>query len=214
MPGLICPSDPQQLVAPGQSHGCAITCYASASGNDWWSRGGTNNADVYAGGVFAPQRNARIASITDGTSNTIAVAEVNSTGYANNPGIGIRINGAGKPRGGGGDAVFRAAFIAGSFHKVQHQGGMDLQGRDFVWPDGSTPTSPDAWFRAAPHLLAPYFTAEYGINTNWPGATSLHVGGVQVLMADGAVRFVNQNLDWMVWNALNTHQNGEVVGEF
>ena len=33
-------------------------------------------------------------------------------------------------------------------------------------------------------------------------------------MADGAVRFINQNLDVNVYDALVTRAGGEIVGEF
>jgi prepilin-type N-terminal cleavage/methylation domain-containing protein len=62
-------------------------------------------------------------------------------------------------------------------------------------------------------------------------ASSAHEGGVQVLMVDGAVRFVSQNIDtgslvatppgrttakspYGIWGALSTRQCNETVGEF
>ncbi|APZ94759.1 DUF1559 domain-containing protein [Fuerstiella marisgermanici] len=45
-------------------------------------------------------------------------------------------------------------------------------------------------------------------------ARSMHTGGVQVLMGDGAVRFVSENVDLDNWRALSTTKGGEVVGEF
>ena len=42
-------------------------------------------------------------------------------------------------------------------------------------------------------------------------ATSLHRGGVHSLMADGAVRFVNENIDRAVWRAVGTRAGGEPV---
>lgn len=42
-------------------------------------------------------------------------------------------------------------------------------------------------------------------------ATSLHRGGVHVLMADGAVRFVSDNIDRSVWRAVGTRSGGEPV---
>ncbi|WP_337240035.1 hypothetical protein, partial [Proteus faecis] len=44
-----------------------------------------------------------MSSIKDGTSNTIALGEVNSNGFKN----GGVVGGAGVPRDGGGEAVFR-----------------------------------------------------------------------------------------------------------
>jgi hypothetical protein len=59
--------------------------------------------------------------------------------------------------------------------------------------------------------------------------TSLHVGGVRVLMADGAVRFISGNINagtsstaevtsgvspYGVWGALGTKAGGKVISEF
>lgn len=40
-------------------------------------------------------------------------------------------------------------------------------------------------------------------------ATSLHDGGVNVLMADGAVRFVSEAIDLGVWRALGSRSDGD-----
>lgn len=42
-------------------------------------------------------------------------------------------------------------------------------------------------------------------------ANSLHTGGVHVLMADGAVRFVNDNVSRDVWRAMGTRNGHETV---
>ncbi|MEZ5941262.1 MAG: DUF1559 domain-containing protein [Planctomycetaceae bacterium] len=43
---------------------------------------------------------------------------------------------------------------------------------------------------------------------------SFHVGGIQFLMADGAVRFISENIDLGTLGGLGTIQNGEIIGEF
>jgi prepilin-type N-terminal cleavage/methylation domain-containing protein len=45
-------------------------------------------------------------------------------------------------------------------------------------------------------------------------ARSFHAGGVQVLLGDGSVRFVSNNLNLLVWQALGTMKGGETVGDF
>jgi len=45
-------------------------------------------------------------------------------------------------------------------------------------------------------------------------ARSLHPGGVNAMLADGAVRFVSSNIDLATWRALGTMQGGEVVGAY
>jgi hypothetical protein len=46
------------------------------------------------------------------------------------------------------------------------------------------------------------------------GLSSHHAGGFHVLMADGAVRFVSENISLQALSALFTYSGGEVVGEF
>jgi len=45
-------------------------------------------------------------------------------------------------------------------------------------------------------------------------ATSLHPGGVNLLLADGHVRFVNESIDRNVWRAVGTRNGGETVTDF
>ncbi len=44
--------------------------------------------------------------------------------------------------------------------------------------------------------------------------SSFHVGGSQFLMADGHVRFVSENIDSGLYQALGTIQGNEVIGDF
>jgi len=53
----------------------------------------------------------------------------------------------------------------------------------------------------------PYVNGEDGIG-------SPHVGGFHVLMADGSVRFVSQNIDPGILESLATRAGGEVLGDF
>jgi prepilin-type N-terminal cleavage/methylation domain-containing protein len=46
------------------------------------------------------------------------------------------------------------------------------------------------------------------------GPSSMHEGGAHHLLGDGSVRFISENLDVKVYDALSTRNGGEVVGEF
>ena len=48
----------------------------------------------------------------------------------------------------------------------------------------------------------------------WSTAGSLHVGGVHVLLGDGSVRFVSENIAGTVQNSLAKVSDGSVLGEF
>ncbi|SFH74812.1 DUF1559 domain-containing protein [Planctomicrobium piriforme] len=51
-------------------------------------------------------------------------------------------------------------------------------------------------------------------SNDWGGAYSYHTGGMQVLLADGSVRFLGENLDKRTFRALIGKNDGEVLGEF
>jgi len=42
----------------------------------------------------------------------------------------------------------------------------------------------------------------------------LHPGGVAVLLGDGSVRFVTNNIGAATWQALATRNGGEVAGDY
>src|SRR5262249_28709901 len=127
LPILACPSDPAVVWAQGASRGqFGVTCYSGSEGYDWWTR----NADPL-GGVFTFKYNTRISDITDGTSNTIALAETNAAGYKNG---GHLRNGTGVVRVSAGEAVFRPAFVSPPFSDSQ---GTSAGAAGEPAPDGS-----------------------------------------------------------------------------
>ena len=195
---LLCPSDPGFDSLP---HGIAWTSYGASQGYDWWAR------DDQHGGVFSLARFTKIASIKDGTSNTIMVGETCSSGYTGSSQAGggrLRI---------GGDRVFRSALVSTHTHPVTMAAiGIDKN------PDGSTAAEPPFWWRAAPYAWAPSYMSHLGMNSEWVSAGSDHEGGATFLFADGSVTFITENIEAVpyghldsgaapqssVWNALHT----------
>jgi hypothetical protein len=45
-------------------------------------------------------------------------------------------------------------------------------------------------------------------------AGSLHTGGVQAVLGDGAVRFISENIDGTTQNNLAKISDGKTLGEF
>lgn len=45
-------------------------------------------------------------------------------------------------------------------------------------------------------------------------ARSRHTGGVHLLLCDGSIRFVSENVSLTIWRGLSTRSGGEVAGDF
>ncbi len=66
------------------------------------------------------------------------------------------------------------------------------------------------------HVLAPnsYVCGNNTLTLTIATASGDHQGGVNVVMADGAVRFVANGIDLSVWRAIGSRNGGEVVSDF
>lgn len=230
IPTLQCPSDPgfqQNLnntgVGTGGTVNVAWTNYAGAEGYDWWFRG-----NHPLSGVFNLNASVRIRDITDGTSNTIAVAEASTQSFEPKPGVASHLKvGGGRPRGGGqNNAVFRSSLLATQTNEdVQVSWQLtDPSGQIMGFNNGTWPH----WWKAAPYAMQPVYLHCFGMNNNWPGASSRHRGGIQVCMADASVKFLAETVEYPVngeaaighvhgagvWGALNTYAGNEANVKF
>lgn len=103
--------------------------------------------------------------------------------------------------------------------------GTDLRGFSW-WGDASQFTAYNPPNTTVPDRI---YTAGYCVNRpqeNLPcavstatdptqfAARSSHSGGVQVVMVDGAARFITQNIDIRVWRGISTTQGRETVTDF
>ena len=212
LPFLMCPSQPAELdfVLTQCPSGCGVTNYVQSLGN--------NANYATANGPFARRYGAPFRDIVDGLSNTALFAEIL---------IG--------PSGGTNTKV---AVPAGSTedYKVATEVAFG------TWdgsPTGDTIAIPDCDNRANPayryrgkqyyrgtvvtvyysHTLTPNSRRRdcirsVGLDRGHLASRSFHVGGTQFLLADGAVRFVSENVSETIWRALGSKADGEVVGEF
>lgn len=191
-----CPSE-----SGSDDGGIARTSYAANYGTLWniWDR---------TDGPFHVISSVRLEHIRDGTSNTAAFAE----------------RSWGRP---GRDEVFIKP-INSSIDQVEFERWCDVQ-----QPTGSgSRPGADPWSwgtvhyqhsrRPNQHDCYQYHDPGWHIYRVSGGAyhytayaaRSWHPGGVHVLLCDGSVRFVSEQVDALVWRAVGTIAGGEPTGEF
>ena len=135
----------------------------------------------------------KISDLTDGTSNTMMVVED-----------------AGRPQ------LFRLGKSAGSTVKdgwgwADIQGGYSLDGAS---ADALTTGKASCTVPSGPCSLTTVPTP-YAVNmTNDSEMYAFHVGGAQILLCDGSVRFISQNIGAATLAALATRNVGDLVGDF
>ncbi len=220
---VICPSSP----TPGSGSG--VTTNGPLGMKSYHFSVGTTINNNYAGatngmfqyGVLPGASYKGFKDITDGTSNSIAMAER----VLGNPGTRSIL----------GQAVFNVPGIdanpvlcMATAQNKQYVTGTSIStwGSGTLWAFGHAPQA------AVTTVLPPNAPSCWAGNSDNPSnqwgifsATSLHTGGVQVLLGDGSVKFVSENIDcgnygvaptpnFGIWGALGTVGGGEVVGEF
>jgi len=214
IPAYLCPSNPATATVenygmiPAFTAGLPLPVTFSSGRNDYSAVSGVrgNFANLaYAGnaggtrhGVLSGDGWEKIRNITDGTSNTIMVAELTGgrTIYNKTQVDATLNNFAGYPPNPGIIQDYQSGAWANLYNGENWVNGALLSGcpNPLGGPDGGP----------------------CAINCcNRPGNFhSFHSGGVVVLLADGSARFVSENIAASTLAGLITVQKGEVIGEF
>jgi prepilin-type N-terminal cleavage/methylation domain-containing protein len=179
-----CPSHPDGVSNPSKN-GYQLSTYNGVCGTTTFNNDQLDEAsDIgYRGnGIFFMNSRVRHADITDGTSNTFIVAEVQDDlrGAPNSnrmPGSDRKYN-----------------FASGSDGNPPTDISEYLVGMENDDPINANTRD------AAGHFSN---DGEY--------AGSYHTGGAHFALSDGSVRFVSQNINMTTYRALATRANGEVV---
>lgn len=209
IPAFICPTAPRsgnlvQVVYPASTWGNTAEINYLTGALDYSPFGGMvgNAAGFYSLTVAAssPQSRrqgilsddnlkVRVGDVTDGTSNTLILFELAGRNdlYAK----GKRISSA--------PTTSAQVGTTGTYG-----GGWADPGNAENWLAGSTV---DGLTHRGPCAIN-------CSNRSGDGAYSWHVGGIHILLADGSVRFLNENISNVVFANLGTHQGGQITGEF
>ncbi|QEL13812.1 DUF1559 domain-containing protein [Limnoglobus roseus] len=168
-------------------------------------------------GAFAPSRSSRPGDIADGLSNTLGLAEVkgftnritatpNTTVYSTPPAIPTLPADA--------VAMGNNTFSATSYTHVEwvdgkvHETGFTavFTPNTYVLYTGSDGTKYD---------VDVVLATEPSLGDTYAAVTSrsFHTNGVNVMMMDGSVRFINNTISSVNWRAMSTRAGGEVVSD-
>ena len=169
--------------------------------------GGGYGSPIAADGVFPAVNGVKITEITDGTSNTAAMSE-------SILGDGAEIS----PTQPGDEKVaYKYLGYTGTLPSDTNCAGSPsswngYNRRGFMWASGEarcvsynhyyTPNSKNF------DCVANDPTKTY-ISVGYRAARSRHTGGVNVLLADGSVRFVQDSISLETWRSLSTRAGGE-----
>jgi prepilin-type N-terminal cleavage/methylation domain-containing protein/prepilin-type processing-associated H-X9-DG protein len=203
---FICPSDAGNGQVPGMVD--FGTNYVACNGTG--TTVDTSGATVYltipnGNGVFA-QTPVRIADITDGTSNTAAISE-STIGRGVAPATGT------PPQ----DPRLVILEVTGGTDPTP----ADCDGMNGTWAANRGGQWINGHFGNTlyNHYYPPNPTTKWDCgnkshNKALSTARSYHAGGVNVLLADGSVRFVANGIQINAWRALATRAGGDVANDY
>lgn len=224
---LLCPSDGVKTNAASSTAPRGLNNYVycggdglafTRNGSSYSPSTGTNDWPTSQRGIFGLYNWSGFESITDGSSNTIAISEAVRPWGDNTLG-NIAVGSLGSN-----PQECRATFNGRTY--VQGVSGTGYAVRGFRWADGG------AWFKAFTTNVPPNSAnCSTGTSNQTEGAfsaSSHHPGGINACMADGSVRFVSDTIDcgnlgasypsrsdaspspYGVWGALGTKAGAEV----
>lgn len=202
VPVYRCPSSthPMASTDDGNTLGGMKMDYVGISGATPELGGATacGTSSVYGGNVFcdngllAAFSNFRFRDITDGSSNTMILSE--QSGLVGNKDIRASYNGGWY----GWYGTTKPSSISGSADSFG--GGLT----SVRYPINS--------YRDTPVASLPGGANDpYDANTI---LNSMHAGGIHILLADGAVRFISENIDFGTLTRLCMRNDGQIIGEF
>jgi len=225
---LLCPSDSGPTMVQVGGGMFAVHSYLLNVGSNYAVVQRPPDAMLPPDGIFFENSDVRLASMTDGTSNTVAISESIHS-----------VDGA--PTGFSSIAAFRRNPLGGfviTGNNLAGNGPPIVDDTDYRTrcltdaPPGFQPTRGVKWYYGAPgHSMynhrRPPNDRNYDCRGGLPHSTqatadwrnlslnivarSNHPGGVNSLFYDGSVRFVKNSVSVATWQALGTRNGGAVI---
>jgi prepilin-type N-terminal cleavage/methylation domain-containing protein/prepilin-type processing-associated H-X9-DG protein len=233
---MLCPSDP----APVQNTGAGGAIYSGVNYMVSFGSGTGANYDLrwVTDGIVYENSSVRFRDVTDGTSNTVMMSEaIRSVGADFTLAAGAlpkfnyqaTLNGSSGVSAGllsfpglagsGGGWVNGPAGVIGDPDlasvwplKTSWRGAASaaLRGRGVSWAHpGAVSTLTNGY--NPPNSRIPDVVVHF---TGFFGPRSWHTGGAQILMGDGSVKMLSDNIDTMLHRGLHSRNGGEVQGDF
>ncbi|XZE56350.1 DUF1559 domain-containing protein [Planctomycetaceae bacterium SH139] len=209
IPTYLCPSDRAAPIADGSGEiGPAPTNYVANFGsgiNDPGDPSDDGQMDLRADGPFSNQIWRRLAAVTDGLSNTVAVSE-SLLGFG----------GGDVPSSQTPDPQFYMALVVpppmananNCSNPVPAAVNRFVASRGRLWAGQAYENT------AYNHFFAPNserYDCYFWVAGGFKAARSNHTAGVQATLLDGSVRFVAETIDLAVWRAVATRNGAEVI---
>jgi len=205
---LICPSGTGTGQVPGSAYFGTNYVANNGTGVNFDTAGNIVSFMKIAdgNGVFA-QIPVRIADILDGTSNTAAFSESligNGSPITGVPTDQMTMSRVVLEVAGGNDPT-PADCKAGNGNWNVRRGEQWINGHygNTLYNHYYTPNQTGVWD-----------CGNGSHNKGLTAARSNHVGGVNVLLSDGAVRYATNSISQVTWRALATRAGGEVIGDW
>ena len=195
VPGFVCPSDPSSFSVIPPTFGGNNYVWNYGSDIQFFSPTGSG-AFVFGNVSF------RLTDIRDGTSNTAAFSERRKGDFNN--GMATPETDLMTPPGSPATAD-DAANICASF---------DAKNLSYQWRSDYGAT----WIQAYHWTLYQHVGLPNARGCAFPpancsmAANSAHVNGVNVLLCDGSVRFINNTISMPTWRAMGTRVGQDILG--
>ena len=201
LPFNVCPSDPIGST-PSPNYNAASYAWNQGEWFVWDPMTGQ-----YGTGPFNPNASLDYASVTDGTSSTLAIAEVRVRT--------IMKDGGGQPSGANVPrpvSEYSLSALPGTTRR-SHVNWITGTSDDTGFTTTFEPNGADIDFVSV-RENQPSSGVVTDITYAAVTARSYHTGIVHALLLDGSVRAFSENIDVRIWRALGSRNGGEIVSDF